>query len=223
MFIRKLFLIFLLITSCANSPPSVQVGDQKNLSNRVKLRTVRVISVCDGTIIGYVGSGVVVTRGKSESHIATAYHVVEIIFAKGCRVGIVDYRGFGFVADLVAKDEAHDVAIIRINDFIMAHADIDTDPFPGQNIICSGFPLSIASKKSRPLHVLNTSIVATDISNLNLIKIRDPVYNGFSGGPCFSYDLNLVGLVVAYFKKGNTPYEFYVTPSKYIKRLLNDL
>jgi len=160
-----------------------------------------------------VGTGFIVAPNGL---IATALHVVE----GATRVAVKTASGDIYDnVSLLAKDERRDLAILKVTgfDFSFVKLGNSNDIKPGDQVIVIGNPLGAEQ--------LQTSITDGIISGLRdlgdgykVIQITAPVSPGNSGGPAFSSNGDVIGVVVFKLRHGESLN--FAVPINYIRGML---
>ncbi len=138
------------------------------------------------------GSGVVI-GGHGE--VLTNAHVV-----KTCaRINVRSSAGDSATAQLIARDEKNDLAVIRSRSHLsLVAAFRDGKPVrAGDAIVALGYPLSGLLATTANLTVGNVSALAGLGDDSRYLQISAPVQPGNSGGPLLDASGHLVGIVTA--------------------------
>lgn len=142
----------------------------------------------------FTGSGVAIATG---GEVLTNAHVVEACQSIKLTFG----DGTSETADLVARDEKNDLALLRIKrKFDPARIAVfrDGPPVrPGDSIVVLGYPLSGVLATGPNLTVGNVSALAGLGDDTRYIQISAPVQPGNSGGPLLDTSGHLIGIVTA--------------------------
>jgi 2-alkenal reductase len=142
-----------------------------------------------------IGSGVIV---DSRGYIVTNYHVVEgqqslqVIFSDGTEAA----------ARLVGSDEAHDIAVVKVDTAVPAVAEFgNSDTLePGQPVVAIGSALGDFRNTvtAGVVSALHRELDDTTQSTLgDLIQTDAAINEGNSGGPLIDLDGQVVGINVA--------------------------
>ena len=167
------------------------------------------------------GTGFAIADGL----IATNYHVVN--GAKNIRIKGVDggmetaYNGY-----VLASDEEHDIAIIKIVD--KKFKGFDKIPYcigksiadVGEDVFVLGYPLT--TTMGNDVKLTNGIISSTSgfQGNESMYQISVPVQPGNSGGPLFDDDGNVVGIVTA--KHADAENANYAVKINYLASLISN-
>lgn len=157
----------------------------------------------------------------NEEYIITAAHVARVIDGNTAEIKLWDERIIP--AQLIARDDANDLALLRIdsnsmdpNDFFkLTH---EVNPQIGEKIFMIGSPRLFYNTLSSGVFSRGTTIELNRwlwSCDFYLVDINGGP--GSSGSPVFNTDLELVGVIVGY-----TPGFAIVIPSYSIIRFLNE-
>jgi S1-C subfamily serine protease len=138
------------------------------------------------------GSGFFIS---AQGHMLTNAHVVD-----GCRTIQVNMDGARAVASLVRKDEANDLALLRVElrqEPPFARFRGGPTIRPGDDVVVAGFPLPTVLQNGLNITTGNVSAMAGLGGNTALIQITAPVQPGNSGGPLLDMSGNVVGVIVS--------------------------
>jgi S1-C subfamily serine protease len=142
----------------------------------------------------FTGSGVAIAAGGevlTNAHVVEACQSIKLTFGDGSSES----------ADLVARDEKNDLALLRIKrKFDPARIAVfrDGPPVrPGDSIVVLGYPLSGVLATGPNLTVGNVSALAGLGDDTRYIQISAPVQPGNSGGPLLDSSGHLIGIVTA--------------------------
>jgi hypothetical protein len=142
----------------------------------------------------FTGSGIAVAAGGevlTNAHVVEACQSIKLTFGDGTSES----------ADLVARDERNDLALLRIKrKFDPARIAVfrDGPPVrPGDSIVVLGYPLSGVLATGPNLTVGNVSALAGLGDDTRYIQISAPVQPGNSGGPLLDTSGHLIGIVTA--------------------------
>ncbi len=137
------------------------------------------------------GTGFFIAEG---GYILTNYHVVDDVNEIIVRTN----DGKSFVAHIIAKDPANDIAIIKIDKSFPWISLADTDNIRKANeVMTLGYPLiSIQGQEQKATFGrINALFGAGD--DVRFMQIDVPVQPGNSGGPLFDNQGNVIGIVTA--------------------------
>src|SRR5208282_79302 len=144
-----------------------------------------------------IASGTGVAIG-AKGEILTNAHVVE-----GCqRISVKFASGHSEVAELVARDEKNDLAVVRLTGTNNRPASVamfrEGAPIrPGDAVVALGYPLAGLLATTANLSVGNVSALAGLGDDSRYVQISAPVQPGNSGGPLLDASGHLVGIVTA--------------------------
>ena len=173
------------------------------------------------------GAGFIVSE---DGYIATNYHVISNFES----IVVVTADGVSHQATLVAKDERSDIALLKINTDkklpTVVFADSDNieicdkvlaigNPFGFGKTVTSG----IISYKGRNL-ANQIAEIGTGGDLVLYLQTDAAVNYGNSGGPLFSYDGKLVGMITVFVSDGgrSTGINFAI-PSNLVKKVIDQL
>lgn len=224
-------------------------SQNKALTNHITSRTVHVSRDCS-VKKGYIvlgtdnpnqamdgrGTGIVVQSGAEKSYIFTAAHVVKAdkAYRKGytCRILVRPSSTAGDVsknirAEVLVYDDNRDVAVLVVTKNLGVSTELETEPFPGEDVWAAGHPLDMMTPSYRKISItkgtIASALVPTRDGRGHYHRVTSQVYYGNSGGGIWNKEGKLVGIVVALFTdKDNTPYEgyYYVKPVQEVLGLL---
>jgi S1-C subfamily serine protease len=228
-----------VLISCVG--PHVHARDKKKDSEfsdliakvRSSVVQIQVVTTINSQVtVNVAGTGFLI--GKN-GFVATAEHVVRSIERASTahpeahvsmQVGFVVDGSFASVAcKLVARDSAHDLAILSVTDpskHISAVAFNTARLREGAGIFTSGYPLASTAlittsgtvASSEPIPVTDQS--GAGIKDVYYADLR--VNPGNSGGPVFDYDGNVVGVCLAYTSIG---VKFMEDPQEEVTLMIN--
>ena len=149
------------------------------------------------------GSGVVV---GDQGEVLTNAHVVDAC----AQINVRSSAGDLTTAQLIARDEKNDLAVIRSNTPLSSVATFrDGKPVrAGDTIVAMGYPLAGLLATTANLTVGNVSALAGLGDDARYLQISAPVQPGNSGGPLLDESGHLVGIVTA---KLNTAFAIRIT------------
>ncbi len=192
---------------------------EKNISCVVYINTIK--SSGNGVYTNTSGSGVIISPN---GHIITNYHVID----NAEKVLVTTYENENFEAKVIGKDEATDIAVLKINkpnskfvlfgdsnilklgEWIM----LIGNPFKLRNSVSVG----IVSAKNRTLNILGSSGIESYIQT-------DAMANpGNSGGGMFNENGDFVGMISA-ISTNTGSFEGYsfAIPSNIVKKAAFDI
>ena len=134
------------------------------------------------------GTGVYIT---SEGHIVTNAHVV----ANCSEIRVGTGEGNFETGQLVAKDPANDLALIKVNAKPTRLGALRFGGRLGENVEAFGYPLSQVLATSGNFTTGNVTALAGIADDTRFYQISAPVQPGNSGGPLLDESGNLVGIV----------------------------
>lgn len=190
-------------------PPASAAPPQPLTPAQIAARsTPAVVSIRSATGLG---TGFVV---RKDGWIATNLHV--IAGARELMVATSDRREFP-VLEVLASDEARDLAIVRVEArelAVLALGDSDAVR-AGDAIVAIGHPLGLEDTVSNGL----VSAVRVLDPALTVLQISAPIAPGSSGGPIFSDRGEVIGVATAFINEGQN-LNFGV-PVRYLKAMLD--
>jgi S1-C subfamily serine protease len=159
------------------------------------------------------GSGFIVA---STGVIATAFHVID----GASRVAVKSPSGDIYDdVSLLAKDERRDLALLKVSGFDLPTASLgnSNDVAPGDKVIVIGNPLGAEQ--------LKTSIsdgIVSGIRDLGegykVIQVTAPISPGNSGGPAFSANGDVIGVIVFRLTEGQSLN--FAVPINYLRGMI---
>jgi hypothetical protein len=139
-----------------------------------------------------VGTGFAVSKA---GHVLTNAHVVG-----QCReIHTHLPGGIDQMAELVAKDDQNDLAVLKLSSSPSRVATFrgDAGVRQGDNIVVYGFPLGEALAADGNLTTGNVSALSGLRNDSRMLQVSAPVQPGNSGGPLVDMSGNVVGVVVS--------------------------
>ncbi len=190
------FLAVLILTGCQIKTSNSVTNTVKNSIDKVAyIRSFQKLSINNQPI---VGAGFVAT---SNGYVFTCAHVV----GDSPDDIIVTVKGKDFKANLVGRNKAKDIALLKLNSFYeMEHFTFSAkQPQPGDTVIAMGHPFDelYYSVTTGVISGVNRSVKIIGFENpvVNSLQISAPVNPGNSGGPLFGSDGKIVGMVFSYY------------------------
>lgn len=172
------------------------------------------------------GSGIV---WKSNGTILTNYHVIK----GSTQIQVTVADGSTHTASMVGYSASKDIAVLKINDTVnLTAAQFDTTPTMGESVhaVGQGGGKGVLYRASGSVTALNQSITASergdtlDVSSeklTGLIQTNAPIVSGYSGGPLFDADGEVIGIDTA--ASGSTPISGFAIPSAKLLSVANDI
>ncbi len=161
-----------------------------------------------------IGSGFFIDIG----YVATNYHVIKgqkQIYAKS----VGDQRRYT-IEEIVAIDEKHDLAILRISGPNSPILDLEnSDEIEiGETIYTVGNPIGLEGTVSK-------GIISSirDFGSGTRIQIDAPISPGNSGGPVLNEKGKVIGVSVSGYQEAHTQNLNFAVPSNYLKTLLSEV
>ncbi|WP_224569641.1 trypsin-like peptidase domain-containing protein [Mesorhizobium sp. ES1-4] len=140
--------------------------------------------------VGVTGTGFFVS---SEGYVITNAHVVRNCSTLSAAAFAVPQAN----AELVAKDTANDLALLKIAGKAPTYAPLRSGVRVGEDIAAFGYPLHGLLASAGNFTAGNVSALAGVGDDSRYIQISAPVQPGNSGGPVLDQYGNVVGVVVA--------------------------
>jgi hypothetical protein len=158
-----------------------------------------------------LGTGFIV---RKDGWVATNLHVVA--GARELVVATPDQHEYP-VVDVLAVDQLHDLALLRVDAQLGVLVLGDSDAVrAGDSVVAIGHPLGLEDTVSNGL----VSAVRVVDPELTVLQISAPIAPGSSGGPLFSDHGEVIGVATAYSTKGQNLN--FGMPIRYLKELLVD-
>jgi hypothetical protein len=137
------------------------------------------------------GSGIIIDK---QGGILTNAHVVNAC----TEPRITDTSNSRFKARIVVKDQANDLALLKVDHHWPQAATLrDDEPKLGATAIVSGFPLSGLVASSMSVTAGTVSATAGPRDDSRLFQISAPVQPGNSGGPVLDAQGHVAGIVTS--------------------------
>ena len=195
-------------TSTANTAVMASTTSQEPIVDVVAATTPSVVTVTSdiqtmtpfGTQQGRaIGTGFVV---RSDGYILTNHHVV----ANASSVSVTLPNGEAHPATVVAQDEEHDLAVLKI------HADglpaltlgQSNDVEIGETVVAIGFALDLSGGPTVTSGIVSSLDRSVDVQDMSgprsyhdLLQTDAALNHGNSGGPLLSLDGRVIGVNVA--------------------------
>lgn len=140
--------------------------------------------------VGVTGTGFFVS---SEGYVITNAHVV----GNCSTLSAAAFAAPQANAQLVAKDNANDLALLKIAGKASAHAPLRSGVRTGEGIAAFGYPLYGLLASAGNFTAGNVSALAGVGDDTRYMQISAPVQPGNSGGPVLDQYGNVVGVVVS--------------------------
>lgn len=142
---------------------------------------------------GQSGSGFFVTR---DGVVATNYHVI-----KNCESVRVHYRGSERLAEVIAREPANDMALLRtVGPFPnrIEPAPLYAGPIRlGEPVVVAGYPLGTYLGEGAKVSTGNVSGITGVANDVTYLQMSAPIQPGNSGGPLLDQGGNAIGMVAA--------------------------
>src|SRR5262249_47554904 len=204
--IRTIVVTFLLASSIFAQNKSL-----KEIAGEISRAVVVVESLDErGTVTGQ-GSGFLVTENGA---VVTNLHVVQ--GAAMARVKLPSGDAYK-TADVVAEDDAKDIAILKIKGFKLPKVMLgDSDKTEvGENVVVISSPEGLANS-------LSTGVISgvRRFDTHRVFQITSPISQGSSGGALFNSSGEVIGIVTYYFKSGQNIN--FAVPINYARGMIGD-
>ncbi len=139
------------------------------------------------------GSGFIIS---ADGYAVTNYHVVE----KASQITVITHGGDSLKAELVGKDEANDVALLKVQGEDLPFVTLGSSDkmAVGDMVAAIGNPLGeLTSTLTVGYISAKDRIVSTDGSVINMLQTDAAINSGNSGGPLFNMNGEVVGITTA--------------------------
>jgi serine protease Do len=173
------------------------------------------------------GTGFIIDEN---GYVVTNYHVV----SSTDKIKIVLHDGSEYIAKIIGKDERSDIALLKIDTDIklpfVQFADSDKVEV-GDPVIAIGNPFGFGKTVTSGIVSCKGRNLSNQIAELGAggdlvyyLQTDAAVNYGNSGGPLFSYDAEVVGMITVFFSDGmhNTGINFAI-PSNTLKKVIKEL
>ena len=156
-----------------------------------------------GIMIPVSGSGFIIS---SDGYILTNYHVIELADQNRLPLSVVLYDGTTYDAEIIGFEAGNDVAIIKIDAVGLNPAIIgDSDKIRvGQTVYAIGNPFGdlVYTMTDGIISALDR-VVSVEGKTISAFQFSAAVNRGNSGGPVYSTDGEVIGIVTAKVVRGN--------------------
>ena len=149
------------------------------------------------------GSGFIISV---DGYIITNYHVIEPAQDNGVPITIVLNGGIEFVAEIIGYDRGNDIALLKINatglnPVTFANSD---DIRVGETVYAVGNPFGelVYTMTDGIISALDR-VVTVDRRSINTFQFSAAVNSGNSGGPLYSANGEVIGIVTAKIMRGS--------------------
>ncbi len=153
------------------------------------------------------GSGFLITQ---DGYIVTNHHVVE----GTTQLTVRTTTGKTYPATIVRVDAKHDLALLKIDAAGLAHlpvADSSTVK-KGTSVLAGGFPQIVVQGIEPKITDGIISSLTGIMNDVTAFQISNPIQPGNSGGPLFTLEGNVVGIVTAQLSEKTMQREFDSIP-----------
>lgn len=191
-------LLLLLTACCQQARPAPQSPSEAAVLASMRAKTVQIQVSCMG--VPFATGSAVLVGGR---YLATANHVA----VYGCTL-----EALGGVLEVVYRDPAHDLAILRHPTTTTRPLRLNTKPYLGQRVICIGFSAQYQLGGETKLQVSRGEVI---IDYDTTMRVGCSYESGSSGGPVFDESGMLVGLSSGARRELND--EYIVVPSRWIE------
>lgn len=213
----------MLLAACNGCTPNLQPRaqlDERQLVEYAVDRTVQVRVKCGGEKMGR-GSGVIVRTAPGQSHVITAYHVIDGGLEDGCSLHIVNRADRWFGASLYRGDKGKDLAVLTVGVNLGVYAPIATRSYIGETVVAVGYPAIPVDRNEARLSV-SRGVLATYGVLDRYTRFTAQAYYGSSGGPIFNTRGEIVGIMLALNARNQLPYEgqYFAAPHQVVAGFL---
>ncbi len=141
---------------------------------------------------GVSGSGFIIT---ADGYIVTNFHVVE----GRTEVTVRTVGGKTFPATVARLDQKHDLAVLKIRASGLAYVPIGESSTVkrGAAVLVGGFPQVMVQGMEPKITDGIVSALTGIMDDATVFQISNPIQPGNSGGPLFTLDGNVIGIVSA--------------------------
>lgn len=138
------------------------------------------------------GSGFIIT---SDGYVVTNYHVIE----NATELTVRTTNGKTYQARVAKLDSAHDLAVLKIPAAGLPYIPIadSSGVKKGTSVLTGGFPQILVQGIEPKITDGIISSLAGIRDDASLFQISNPIQPGNSGGPLFTLDGNVIGIVSA--------------------------
>ena len=170
------------------------------------------------------GSGFIIS---DDGYILTNYHVVEDAYNGRFNIEVMTYDGSKYSAFIVGVEPANDLAVLKIEaEGLSAAAFGDSDRLHvGDAVYAVGNPLGELefSMSTGYVSALDRVINTQESESINMFQIDAAVNEGNSGGPLYSADGSVVGIVTAKYSSSGVEGLGFAIPINDAKSIADDL
>lgn len=146
----------------------------------------------DGSEVASSGTGFFVT---ADGEIITNFHVID-----GCRSPLVLHgRSPSLPAIIVARDEANDLALLKVEKQVDQFAQFNVRVRLGEPVAAFGYPLSSILSSGGNFTLGSVTALSGLRDDSRYLQTSAPVQPGNSGGPLVDYYGNVAGIVTGKF------------------------
>lgn len=137
------------------------------------------------------GSGFIISN---KTFVLTNNHVI-----KGCAEVTVSIDNRDIRADVRARDQRNDLALLRLpaGKYPTVTFRSNDGLYPGDSVVAIGYPLSDVLASEGNVSVGIVSALSGVKNNASRLQISAPIQPGNSGGPLFDSSGNVVGVIVS--------------------------
>jgi len=181
----------------------------------------------DGAEKGYVsGSGFIMTPA---GYIVTNYHVIE----DTTQLTVRTTNGKTYAARIARIDEKNDLAVLKIDAAGLAFLPIadSSTVKKGTSVLAAGFPQIVVQGIEPKITDGIISSLTGIMNDARTFQMSNPIQPGNSGGPLFTLDGNVIGIVNAQLSAKTMQKEFdsipqnvnFAVKSSYLLSLLREM
>ena len=171
------------------------------------------------------GSGFLISE---DGYILTNYHVVEEAVMGGFHVTVTAFDGSVYIGRIAGADEDADIAVIKIENDSKRHVTFGNSEeiSVGDEIYIVGNPYGILEFSMTAGHIsgLNREIATEENENaLNMFQVDAAVYAGNSGGPVYTPDGKVIGIITAKYSTSGMEGIGFALPINDVLPIVNEL
>lgn len=170
------------------------------------------------------GSGFIIS---DDGYILTNYHVVEDAYSGRFEIEVITYDGTKYIASIVGVEPANDIAVLKIDaeGLDAAHFGDSDNLRVGDVVYAVGNPLGELefSMSTGYVSALDRVINTKESESINMFQIDAAVNEGNSGGPLYSSDGSVVGIVTAKYSSSGVEGLGFAVPVNDAKNIAYDL
>ena len=170
------------------------------------------------------GSGFIISE---DGYILTNYHVVEDAYNGHFEIEVITYDGTKYTASIVGVEPANDIAVLKIDAEGLNPARLgDSDTLRvGDMVYAVGNPLGELefSMTTGYVSALDRVINTQENESINMFQIDAAVNEGNSGGPLYTSDGSVLGIVTAKYSSSGVEGLGFAIPVNDVRTIADDL